>query len=68
VQSNWLSTAIVSYLGLAIIIYIYIYSVCKLIFGREINRYTVIFSVYTRFWPTLVMFHVNPYLVEIYSV
>ena len=24
------------------------------VFGREINKYTVIYGVYIRFWPTLV--------------
>jgi hypothetical protein len=28
------------------------------IFGREIARYTVIYGVYIRFWPTLIL-HVN---------
>jgi len=40
------------YLGLARIIYILcIYG----IFGREITKYTVIYGVYIRFWPTLLL-------------
>jgi len=35
-----------------------IYIRCKYgIFGREIIEYTVIYGVYIRFWPTLVIRH-----------
>jgi len=34
---------------------VYIYS----IFGREIIKYTVIYGVYIRFWPTLACIHSN---------
>ena len=44
-----LHPASISYVGLARTIYIrYIYG----IFGREIIKYTVIYGVYIRFWPT----------------
>jgi len=29
------------------------------IFGREITKYTVIYGVYMRFWPTLCIYDVN---------
>ena len=41
------------YLGLARTgVYLYLYG----IFGREITKYTVIYDVYIRFWPTLLAF------------
>ena len=49
------SPSVRSYVGLARTIYIRcIYSV----FGREITNYTVIYSAYIRFWPTLCMYGV----------
>jgi hypothetical protein len=36
------------------LIYVYIRCVYGIL-GREITKYTVIYSVYIRFWPTLVM-------------
>ena len=45
------------YIGLARTLYIRcVYG----IFGREITKYTVIYGVYTRFWPTLGIYH-TPY-------
>jgi hypothetical protein len=40
------------YVGLARIIYIYIRFIYG-IFGREITKYTAIYGVHIRFWPTL---------------
>jgi hypothetical protein len=44
-------------IGLARPIYLYLYKGCTygVISIREITKYTVIYGVYTRFWPTLHM-------------
>jgi len=40
-----------------IYIYIYIYGLCTVFLaGKSPNRYTVMYGVYVRFWPTLQMF------------
>ena len=45
------------YLGLARTgVYLYLYG----IFGREITKYTVIYDVYIRFWPTLLICILDP--------
>ena len=55
----------VSCVGLARTIYIQcIYGV----FGREIIKYTVIYGVYIRFWPTLVMCRVGQNHIYIFGV
>jgi hypothetical protein len=39
--------------------HIYIYTRCIYgIFGREFTKYTVIYNVYARFWPTLYVYGV----------
>jgi hypothetical protein len=47
-----------SRVGLNHIYTVYIYG----IFGREITKYTVIYGVYMRFWPTLLMSNVGKFL------
>jgi hypothetical protein len=53
-----MQTPLMSRVGLNHIYTVYIYG----IFGREITKYTVIYGVYMRFWPTLLMSNVGKFL------
>jgi hypothetical protein len=58
-------------IGLARTIYIYIYIYIRYIYGilgREIIKYTVIYGVYIRFWPTLHMCKHTHYSIQTQSL